>query len=404
MASFSYVAYDVSGKEKKGSIEAEDQNRATAMLKKDGLIVSHISEQSMMTKDISFSIAKKVKPRDLSVFCRQFVSIINAGVTITDALSMLGEQTENPSMAAAIKDVESNIRKGETLSRSMRMHPKVFPALLVNMVAAGEASGSLEVSLERMAIQYEKDSKIQGMVKKAMVYPIIVIVVAIVVVIVMLTFVVPTFMSMFEDMDIEMPKITLAVMAASNWMQKYWYLLIGIIAVLVVGFGYFKKTPTGEGLIGWLGMKIPIISNFTIKSAASRFARTMSTLMYAGIPMIEALDITANSMSNIFFKRLLREAKDSVRQGIPVSTPIIKSGLFPSMVGHMVKIGEETGDLGAMLEKLADYYDEEVEAATQQLMAALEPMIIILLAGVCGTIVGAVMAPMAAMYTGLENL
>ena len=224
MASFAYVAYDATGKEKRGNIEADDQNRAASTLKKDGLIVAKITEQNAMNKDVDLSsiFKKKISPRDLSVFCRQFVSIINAGVTITDALVMLGDQTENPTMRGAIKDVESNIRKGETLSRAMRMRSDVFPTLLANMVAAGEASGSLEVSLERMAIQYEKDAAIKSMIKKAMVYPIIVVIVAIIVVIVMLTWIVPMFMSMFADMDIEMPKITLAVMAASDWMKGHW--------------------------------------------------------------------------------------------------------------------------------------------------------------------------------------
>ena len=406
MASYAYVAYDATGKEKRGSVEADDQGRAASMLKKDGLIVAKITEQNAMNKEVDLSsiFKKKIKPRDLSVFCRQFVSIINAGVTITDALVMLGDQTENPTMRGAIKDVEQNIRKGETLSRAMKMRSDVFPNLLSNMVAAGEASGSLEVSLERMAIQYEKDAAIKAMVKKAMVYPIIVVIVAIIVVIVMLTWIVPMFMSMFADMDIEMPKITLAVMAASDWMKGHWYIVVLVIALIAVGIGVFKRSATGQRVFGFLALKIPLISNFTVKSAAAQFSRTMSTLMYSGISMVDALDITGNNLTNVYFKDLIKETKDAVKQGVPISQPIMRSGLFPSMVGHMMKIGEETGDMGAMLEKVADYFDEEVEAATQQLLAALEPMIIILLAGVVGVIIGAVMAPMAAMYAGLDAL
>ena len=406
MASYAYVAYDATGKEKRGSVEADDQGRAASMLKKEGLIVAKITEQNAMNKEVDLSsiFKKKIKPRDLSVFCRQFVSIINAGVTITDALVMLGDQTENPTMRGAIKDVEQNIRKGETLSRAMKMRSDVFPNLLSNMVAAGEASGSLEVSLERMAIQYEKDAAIKAMVKKAMVYPIIVVIVAIIVVIVMLTWIVPMFMSMFADMDIEMPKITLAVMAASDWMKGHWYIVVLVIALIAVGIGVFKRSATGQRVFGFLALKIPLISNFTVKSAAAQFSRTMSTLMYSGISMVDALDITGNNLTNVYFKDLIKETKDAVKQGVPISQPIMRSGLFPSMVGHMMKIGEETGDMGAMLEKVADYFDEEVEAATQQLLAALEPMIIILLAGVVGVIIGAVMAPMAAMYEGLDAL
>lgn len=403
MASYSYVAVDRFGKEKKGSIDATTPDRAQSTLKAEGLIPVKITEQNLLNKDLNLG-GKGVKNRDMAVFCRQMVSIINAGVPIIDALGMLEEQVENKNFKKAIGEVKTNVAKGETLGNSMRMRSDIFPTMMVNMVDAGEASGSIDVSLDRMATQFEKDAHLTSLVKKAMVYPIVVLIVAVAVCIVLLTFVVPTFMEMFEDMDIEMPKITLFVMAVSEWMQSYWYVAIGIIALLVVAFRFFKASQAGTVFFATLAIKVPAVKNFTIKSASSRLARTLSTLTSAGLSMIEALDITAKTMSNYLFRQAVIEAKEEVKKGVPLSEPLKRSGLFPPMVIHMTKIGEETGDMESMLTKMADYYDEEVEIATQGLLSALEPVIILLLAGVAGIIIGAVIAPMGAMYSGLDNI
>ena len=251
MASFSYVAVDSKGKQVKDSIEADNQLKASDQLKKEGLTVIELKEQGMLDKDINLGglFKKKVKIRDLSLFCRQFVSLHRAGVTIIESMKMLTEQTENPTLKEALQEVSANVQKGETLASSMRVRSDVFPPLLAHMVAAGEASGSLDVAFERMAVQFEQSAKINGMIKKAMVYPIMVLAVAVVVVIVMLTFVVPTFMEMFADMDIEMPKITLMVVAASEFMQKHWIIIVAVIIALVAFFKYFSKTATGKGII-----------------------------------------------------------------------------------------------------------------------------------------------------------
>lgn len=406
MASFAYVAIDAKGKQVKASIEADNQMKASDMLKKDGLTIIELKEQSALNKEISVGslFAKKVKIRDLSLFCRQFVSLHRAGVTIIESMKMLTEQTENPALREALQEVSTNVQKGETLANSMRARPDIFPNLLVHMVSAGEASGSLDIAFERMAVQFEKSDKINSMIKKAMVYPIMVLVVAVVVVIVMLTFVVPTFMSMFADMDIEMPKITLAVIAASEFMQKYWYIVVGVIVALVFAFRWFKQTPTGEGLINKIAIKAPLFGDLTVKSSSAKFARNLSTMLAAGISMPDAVQIVADTMNNVFYRECMLNAKNDVMQGVPLSQPLEKSGLFPPMVYHMTRIGEETGNTEDMLDTMANYYEEEVEMATQSLMAALEPVIIIILAGVCGVIIGSVMAPMAAMYEGLDNL
>ncbi|MBP3421081.1 MAG: type II secretion system F family protein [Lachnospiraceae bacterium] len=406
MASFSYVAVDNKGKQVKGSIDADNQMKASEQLKRDGFTIIEIKEQGLMDKDINLGglFKKKVGIRDLSLFCRQFVSLHRAGVTIIESMRMLTEQTENPTLREALQEVSANVQKGETLANSMRAREDVFPPLLAHMVAAGEASGSLDIAFERMAVQFEQSAKINAMIKKAMVYPIMVLVVAIVVVIVMLTFVVPTFMEMFADMDIEMPKITLMVVAASEYMQKNWVIIVLIIVAIAVFIGYFRKTPTGRGLIDKALMKMPLFGDLTVKSSSAKFARNLSTMLAAGIAMPEALQIVGDTMNNVYYEECMKNARNDVMQGVPVSTPLEKSGLFPPMVYHMVRIGEETGNTEDMLDTLAGYYEEEVEMATQSLMAALEPMIIILLAGVCGTIIGAVIAPMGAMYEGLDAL
>lgn len=404
MGSFSYIAIDKMGKEKKGSVEADDKEKALVAVKNLGLTPISVTPQSLLSKDINISISKGTTVREKSLFCRQFVSIIRAGVTIIDALGMLADQTENKGFAKAIKEVQTSIQKGETLGNSMRKHPEYFPAMLVNLVDAGEASGSLDVSFERMAVQFEKDAKLQGLIKKAMVYPIVVCVVAVIVVIVMLAYVVPSFMEMFADLDIEMPKLTLMVMAASDFVKSNLFLIVAVIAVFVIGGRYLSQTKRGKAVLGYIGVKVPMLANFTVKSSASRLARTLSTLTYAGITLVDALEITAHTMDNVLFEEALLQAKEDVMKGIPLSESLKLSGLFPPMVVHMTAIGENTGDLESMLEKMADYYDEEVELATQSLVAALEPMIILILAVVVGTLVGAVMMPMLSLYQGLENL
>jgi len=401
---FAYVAILPNGKEKKGSLQAENEEFVRKSLKSEGMIVTRITKQNAMTKDLSFTLfKKKIKPRDLSVFCRQFVSIIGAGVPIGQAMDMLQEQTENKRLATAIKNANEGIRKGETLSSSMAAQKDVFPTMLDNMVEAGEASGSIDVAFDRMGTQFEKDAKLSGMMKKAMIYPCVVGVVAIAVIIVLMVVVVPTFSDMFTQIGTELPGLMKGIIATSNFIVNKWYILIAVVVALVVGIKLFAKSIKGQEVFGKLAMKAPIFGNLTIKNACSKFARTMSTLLAAGIPMIEALDITSRNMSNIHFKRALENAEDDVAKGIPLSVSLTSANIFPPMVVHMIKIGEETGNIETMLDKLADYYDEEVELATQAVMAAMEPLIIVVMALIVGTIVIAIIQTMASMYGGLGN-
>jgi len=405
MGSFSYEAVDNrSGKAMKGNMDADDIKLVYAHIKSHNWTAITVQEENTLTKDISFGKGKKVTSRDLSVFCRQFVSMVSAGVTIVDALTMLTDQTENKTLAAAVDGVKKGIQKGDTMADSMMQYPKAFPSLLIHMVKAGEASGSLEKSFERMAVQFEKSAKLTAMVKKAMIYPIIVAFVAVGVVIVMLTFVVPSYTSMFQELDVELPAITKSVIVMSNFILHDWFILLGVVLAVVFGKRAFQKTEAGQEFFGNLAIHSKIRGQLTVKTASSRFARTLSTLLAAGMPMMDALDIVADSQDNIWFKRALVTAREEVAKGIPLSVPLKECKIFPPMVYHMVGIGEETGDIESMLEKLADYYDEEVEIATQAVMAALEPMIILLLAAIVGYLIAAVISPMVAMYSGLDKL
>jgi type IV pilus assembly protein PilC len=404
MNSYSYLVINKKGKVQKGSIEAMDMEKAKFLLKAEGYLPVTLEKQSLLNKNININIGNPVKPRDLSVFCRQFVSILTAGVSVVNALDLLTQQTENKVLSEAIKEVQISVEKGESLADAMREQKKVFPSILTNMVKAGEASGDLETVFERLAIHFEKETKLKLQMKKALIYPIIVGLVAVTVLVIMMLFVVPNFMTMFADMNIDMPFMTRLVIKISDFMIARWYVLVTVLACIIIGFSLYKKSSAGREVLGRLAYKVPFYGKFIMKSNSSRLTRTLSTLLAAGISVIEALDITARTMDNVVAKDALLLAKEDVAKGIPLSIPIKNAGIFPPMVYQMIKIGEESGDIESMLEKVADYYDEEVEAAAQRLTAVIEPAIIIFLALMVGIIIMAIMQPMLAMYEGLDNL
>lgn len=404
MPGFTYVAVDKRGKEKRGNVEADNRERVVEILKNDGLIPVSVKEQGVLNKEIDFSIGKKVKPRDLSVFCRQFVSITQAGVPMKEALQMLSEQTENKWLKRAISEVLLSVEKGNTLADSMRGQADIFPPMLINMVEAGENSGSLEMAFERMAVQFEKEAKLKATIKKATIYPIILIIAAIGVTAIMLLFVIPIFIDMFADLDVEMPAITMWVMNTSKWVTANWYIILAVIVAVVVAYKIIYKTEQGRFMIDQVKMKMPLFGKLTVKTACAQFARTMSTLLSSGISTIDALETVSKIVNNIHYTNALMKAREEVMKGIPLSEPLTASKIFPPMVCHMTGIGEETGNIEEMLEKLADYYDEEVEMTTQSVLAAMEPLIIVFMALVVGTLVIAVISPIGAMYNGLDNL
>ena len=401
MAVFNYKVVEKNGKNKKGTIEAPNRDGAEKKLKADGYAIMSLTEQNS-----PFSgglIKKKVKSKDLAVFCKQFSAVIRAGVTIISALELMGDQIENKTLQRAVMDAKTYVEKGGTLADALRVNSEVFPPIMINMVAAGELSGNLEICLDRLTEHFEKDNALSAKIKGAMTYPIVVFIVMIIVVIVVMVMVIPNFSSMFAEMGTQLPLATRIMVAASNFIIHKWWLLIIIVAAIVVGCKAFKRSSVGEQLIANMAIKMPIFGNLTIKSACSRFARTMSTLMASGISMIDAVEQVAKMMDNKIIRDGLLDAKTQVAKGIPLSKPLKDMEMLPPMLSAMTKIGEETGDIEEMLSKVADYYDEEVEEATNKLTAAMEPLIMVVLACIVGMIVAAVYGPIMSMYSALDQ-
>lgn len=401
MASYKYEIIGPDGKPKTGTIEAQNLEIATAELKAGGSTVVSIARANAFNKDLEINIGKAVSVRELSVFCRQFESVLNAGVTVIEALDMLSEQTENKQFANAIADVRDSVQKGDSLAVAMSQHPKIFPGLMVQMVAAGEASGGLDKAFSRVGGQFEKEAHLKGMIVKSAIYPVILIIVIVVVVAIMMIKIVPTFTASFDEVGGSLPGITLAVMAISDFFVHNWYIIVAVIAGVVLGIRAFKKTEHGAILWGRLMLKLPMIGTLNIKTASASMTRTLSTLMGSGIQLVDALELVTGMMKNEVVKQALKQAKDEVSRGIPLSKPLADSGVFPPMVYHMIEIGEETGNLEDMLDKVAAYYDDEVEMATQSLLAAMEPLIIIVMAVIVVPIVLAIMMPMYSLYDSI---
>ena len=402
MAVFNYKVVDRDGKNKKGTIEAPNRDGAEKKLKSEGYSIMSLTEQSSPLGDIGL-FKKKVKSRDLGVFCKQFSAVIKAGVTIISALELMGDQIENKTLRKAIQDARTYVEKGGTLADAFRVNPDVFPPIMINMVAAGEMSGNLEICLDRLVEHFEKDNALTSKIKGAMTYPIVVLCVMVIVIIVVLVAVIPNFASMFEDMGTQLPLATRAMMAAADFVKYKWWLLIIIVAAIVFGVKFFKKTPFGEQLFANIGLKAPIFGNLNVKTACSRFSRTMSTLMASGISMIDAVEQVAKMMDNKIIRDGLMDAEVQVSKGVPLSKPLKDMEMLPPMLSAMTKIGEETGDIEEMLSKVADYYDEEVEAATNALTSAMEPIIMVILACIVGMIVAAVYGPIMSMYDAMDQ-
>lgn len=400
MAQYHYKVMDKGGKNKKGTVEAMNLDKAKEKLKGEGYTIQSISEQGGGKTDL---FQKKVKSRDLAIFCKQFVAVLNAGVTIISALEMMAEQMSNKTLQSAIRETQAYVQKGGNLADGFKLNPKVFPPILINMVAAGEMSGNLEISFERLTTHFEKSDRLGTKVKGAMVYPAVILVVVIAVVILMLVKVVPQFTGMFEELGAELPGPTKMLVATSKFLRSYGlFVVIGFVA-LVYALKAYGKTEAGSHLYANISLKAPVFGNLTIKLAASTFARTLSTLMASGIPLMDAIEQVARMMKNKIIREGLMDARNQVAKGIPLSKPLRDMNIFPNMLPQMTKIGEETGNIEDMMDKVAEYYEGEVEAATDAMTAMLEPMIIVLMSVVVGGIVIAIMAPMLGMYEAIEN-
>ena len=401
MAEFQYRVITPEGKEKKGTMEGKSVEQVSGVLKAQKNVILSVSEASLMSRDINFSLGGRVSARDYSIFCRQFVSIISAGVSIINALEMMRDQTENRTLKKALGEVYEDVLKGESMAGAMKKHSKVFPSMLCNMVEAGEASGSMEVAFERMAVQFEKENKLKQSVKKAMIYPIVLLVVMVGVLFLMMIWVIPNFMGMFAELDTELPPITQAVVNMSDFVITKWWLILLVVAAAIALFKAYAASPSGKFVLGGIALKIPVFGKLQTKSECARLGRTLCTLLGAGVPMMDAIEITGRSMENVRYKKAMMDAKDQVMRGMALSRPLKTCGLFPPMVVHMVSIGEETGNIETMLENVANYYEDDVQVATEQVMALMEPMIIVVMALVVGVLIMAIMQPMLIFYESI---
>lgn len=397
MPSYSYVAISSQGKRIRESVEASSLEMAKNSLRGAGYTILEIKEQNALNRDIELPFLGNPTSKDMAIFCRQFVSILRAGVPVSTVLSMLGQQTENKKLAAAIREMQADIEKGETLAGAMRKHRKIFSNMLVNMVAAGEESGNLEDSFRQMELYFEKSKRTKGAVIRAMIYPCILLIVMIVVLIVMMTKIVPMFLETFEEMGTELPAITQGVMAVSNWFVDWWWLFVAILVGLIVGGMLFNRTLRGKHFFGMIARKAPVFGRLTVRSACATLCRTLSLLLASGLTLTESLDLAASNMSNIYFEEAVRTIRSLVSEGWPLASAMRETRLFPAMVTNLSGVGEETGDLQDMLGKVADYYDEEVEEATQRMLAMLEPIIILFMAVFVVIIVLSIFLPMLSM-------
>ena len=403
MPGFNYTAINRNGKRVRSSLDASSIETAKSSLRGAGYTILDIKEQTTLNRDIEIPFLGNPKAKDMAVFCRQFVSILRAGVSVASVLAMLGQQTSNKKLRAAIREMQADVEKGESLASSMRRHPKIFPAILVNMVSAGEASGNLEESFRQMELYFERSKRTKSKVTSAMIYPCVLIVVMIIVLIVMMTKIIPNFLKTFEDMDAELPKITLGVMAVCDWFKVWWWVPLLVLAALVVGGVLFHRTNKGRHFFGWLARKTPVVGNLTVKTACATFCRTMEVLIGSGLTLTDSMDLAASNMGNIYYLEAIRDARALVAEGTPLRESLVRTGIFPAMVSNLVGVGEETGDLQSMMGKVADYYDEEVDEATKKLLNLMEPAIIIVMAVFVVIIVLAIYLPMINMTKAFDK-
>lgn len=403
MPGFNYTAIDRNGKRVRSSLDASSIETAKSSLRGAGYTILDIKEQTTLNRDIEIPFLGKPKAKDMAVFCRQFVSILRAGVSVASVLAMLGQQKSNKKLRAAIREMQADVEKGESLATSMRRHPKIFPAILVNMVAAGESSGNLEESFRQMELYFERSKRTKSKVTSAMIYPCVLIVVMIVVLIVMMTKIIPNFLKTFEDMDAELPKLTQGVMAVCEWFESWWWVPLLVLVALIVGGVLFHRTDKGKHFFGWLARKTPVVGNLTVKTACATFCRTMEVLIGSGLTLTDSMDLAASNMGNIYYLEAIRDARGMVAEGTPLRESLVRTGIFPPMVSNLVGVGEETGDLQSMMGKVADYYDEEVDEATKKLLNLMEPAIIIFMAVFVVIIVLAIYLPMINMTKAFDK-
>ena len=400
MAEFAYDAINAQGMLTSGVISAPDVSSAREQLQARGLLPSSLAERAAAGEETFGSMFKKVKPKSLQVFARQLATMIEAGVSVVAALVTLEEQTDDKYLQEVVGEVRADVESGMIFSRALARHPKVFDRLFVAMVAAGESSGTLDIVLDRVATQIEKATKLKRRVKGAMVYPIVVISFATLVLTFMLMFIVPVFQKVFDELNGQLPTPTRVIIGMSNALRGYWFIIFPTIGLIIYMIRRFKRTPEGTRMWDRFKLRVPMkIGDVVQKIALARISRTLATLVAAGVDIITALDIAAGTAGNWVLETALQRTSQRVHEGVPISIPLAEDENFPPMVSQMVKIGEETGELDKMLGKIADFYEDEVDASIESLTSIIEPLLMICVGAMVGAIVISMYLPMFKLLT-----
>lgn len=398
MAQFNYIGRDRTGKRKKGSLAGGSKREVVLKLREKGIAVLEINEvkQTLLQKEIHFG--KRVKSRDFVIYLRQFATLLNAGVSVVDSTRILAEQTESKPLQKALNDVEEELRQGNPLSQALAKHNRIFPPMVTNMIAAGEVGGSLDQSYKELADYYEKQHQTRQKIVSAMIYPMILGIVSIGVIIFLLANVVPTFAAMLKDAGGKLPGITRFVLSISNFVQQCWWVLVLALFLVLLTYNFCRKNKTSKYYLDYAILKIPIFGKLQQKSILARMSRTLSSLFSSSVPILQALSIVERVVENEVIARVIIQARGALEKGQRLTGPMKTHWAFPPLVTQMIAIGEETGSLDAMLAKVADFYEKEVENTADRLKSLIEPVMIIFLASIVGTIVISIIVPMFKIY------
>jgi type IV pilus assembly protein PilC len=401
MPIFTYVGKSKRGRVLKGELEAVDERIARIQLKRKSI---HVTKLKKKPKDIFEGLSfmqPKVTKKDLVVFTRQFSTMIDAGLPLVQGLNILSEQMENKTFKDMLKQITKDVEGGSTLADALNKHPKVFDALFVNLIAAGEVGGILDTILQRLAAYIEKSEKLKSKVKGALVYPIAVLIIGVLVMVVIMVFVMPVFEEMFSSLGKGLPALTQLVLDISNFTKSNIHFMIGGLIIVIWGFRRYRGTSSGKRVIDKGLLKMPIFGELIRKVAVARFTRTLGTMISSGVPILDALEITAKTSGNAVIEEVIYEARASIAEGQTIAEPLSESDIFPGMVTQMISVGESTGALDAMLEKIANFYDDEVDAAVSALTALMEPLMMMFLAGALGPIIIAMYLPIFGMAAAM---
>ncbi len=399
MPRFKWEGKVVGGGAQSGTIEAVNETIVRAQLRQQRIIPTKIKKLSERKQIVLFK--SKVKPKNLAIFTRQLATMIDAGLPLVQSLDILAEQEENPTLKEILGQVKDDVESGMTFAAALKKHPKAFNDLYTNMVVAGEEAGTLDIILNRLATFIEKAEALRRKVKSALMYPMIVTFVAVVVVGILMVFVIPTFEKMFREAGQQLPGLTQLVVDTSKFIRSHILIVIGFVIVLIIAIRYIRKTDKGKKAIDGFLLKLPIFGILLRKVAVARFTRTLSTLMQSGVPILDGLHLVAKTSGNKVIEDAVMEARENISSGENIAEPLARSNVFPPMVTRMISVGENTGALDQMLNKIADFYEDEVDTAVAGLTSMLEPLMIVFLGGVVGTIVIAMYLPIFNMANAI---